>query len=55
MKAACHSSRKYPLAIIATFIIVLGIKNYSTFYIAESSDNQLMYKVHNKNQVSCKL
>ena len=36
MKAACHSSRKYPLAIIATFIIVLGIKNYSTFYIAES-------------------
>ena len=35
MKAACHSSRKYPLAIIATFIIVLG-KNNSTFYINES-------------------
>ena len=51
MKAACHSSRKFPLAIMATFTIVLGNK-YSTLYINESimelkADNQLEFKLHN--------
>ena len=59
MKAACHSSRKFPLVIIATFTIALGEMLLICILMNplwdEYSDNQLMYKVHNKNQVSCKL